>query len=315
MKRHEMWRQQYHNRRYMEYLNIEELQQRAKDIYLNILILTPEAKLGLVPLSDRGAYWGTLFTHILEEFKLRFGLYPAGFSNGFMKDVKIPDPTSPIALKAAEVVNCHNLQSGTYLTKFGKRCHIQDALKRGAIRISPASIYDDSSFNPAIKDKELELSIQMHPSTVDLTITDKKTMKPTSINPIGNIKITQKSLTNYYVYCMTSTLVPRLFLDFEKDEYDTCLIITKPKFFLNSLLGAFAKILPDWKGVGISVSYVDPLNTKESDLNVFYGKHFRYAYQKEYRIIWLPPNSAKKIDHIDIELGSLQQYCELISLP
>jgi hypothetical protein len=314
IKRSEMWRQQYRNHRYMEHLNIEELQQRAKGIYLNILVLTPEAKLGPVSLDDGGGYWMILFTHVLEEFKLRFGPYPAGFLDGFMKDVKIPDPTSPIALKAAEIVNRHNLQPGTYLAKFGKRCHIQAALERGAIRIFPASFYDNSSFNPAIRDKELQLSIQVHPSTIGLTITDKKTMKPTKIKPIGNIEITQKSLTDYYIYCMTSVLVPRLFLDFEKDGYDTCLIITKPRFFLNSLLNAFAKILPAWECAGIPVLYIDPLNAKEQDLNVFYSKHFRYTYQKEYRTIWLPPNHVKKLHYIDVKLDDLHKYCESISI-
>ncbi len=42
MKRHEMWRQQYRNKRYMQYLSDPELRQRAKEVALM-------TKLGLTP--------------------------------------------------------------------------------------------------------------------------------------------------------------------------------------------------------------------------------------------------------------------------
>lgn len=40
MKRQDVWIMEYHKRRYMAHLNREELEQRAKDIMLNQLVLT-----------------------------------------------------------------------------------------------------------------------------------------------------------------------------------------------------------------------------------------------------------------------------------
>jgi hypothetical protein len=45
------------------------------------------------------------------------------------------------------------------------------------------------------------------------------------------------------------------------------------------------------------------------------SKHFRYAYQQEYRCAWFPVQHQAELKHIDVELGSLQDYAELIALP
>ena len=295
----------------MQYLSDTELRQRAKDIYLNIFILTEDAKIGLLSLRDGAPYWAELFTHVLEEFNLRFGRYPTGFTNGFMKEVRIPDPRSPIAAKAAEVVTRRNLRSSNYLVKYGYSRHIRTALERGAIRISPASHYDDPSLNPAVRDHELKRSIQAHPSDITIRVLDRRTMQPKEVKPIGNVTITQDSRTDYYVYCLSRCFAPRLFLDF---EYDACLIINQPPRFLSRLLNQFAQVKPNWGGTSLPVTYVDPLNTKERDLNVFCCKHFCHAYQKEFRVIWLPPSPVGRLEHVDIQLGSLEDYCEIISI-
>ncbi|MCX5868369.1 MAG: hypothetical protein NT009_13000 [Proteobacteria bacterium] len=72
--------------------------------------------------------------------------------------------------------------------------------------------------------------------------------------------------------------------------------------------------LPDLSGIHKQVVYIDPLNTKSENIDVFVSKHFRYAYQKEYRITWLPTKVEKKLDHQDIVIGNLEILCELISL-
>lgn len=311
MKRDEFIRQQYHLRRYMEHLNNSELEQRAKDVKLNMLLLTEETKIGLLPVNAEGQYWMTLWTHVLEEFSLRFGPYPAGFNNNFMHDLKVPDPHDPLAAKAAEVVKTHNLTAGSYLTKYGEYQFLYPALKNGAIRISPATSYDDSSLNHAIRDKELELYIQPHPKEVKLQVFDSKTNLPKGeLKPLNNI-ITTKSQTNYYVYCLSSMFTPRLFLDFEADA---CLIILKPEEFIERSLVAFNKQFADWAGISKKVFYIDPLNVTLNDIDIFTCKHFRFAYQKEYRLIWLPPKPLMNLGFVDIGIGNLEESCFLISI-
>lgn len=73
MKRHEMWRGQYRSRRYIEHLTDDEVRQRAKDVFLNMLVITEEAKIGLPPINPESTCWMILWTHVLEEFVIRFG--------------------------------------------------------------------------------------------------------------------------------------------------------------------------------------------------------------------------------------------------
>ncbi len=85
MKRHEMWRMQYQARRYMEHQSVDDIGQRVRDVILNQMILTEESKIGLHPINEEGVYWMVMWTHLLEEFSIRYGPYPAGFDKGFIK--------------------------------------------------------------------------------------------------------------------------------------------------------------------------------------------------------------------------------------
>lgn len=312
MKRHEFWRMQYRRRRYLEHLSNEELEQRTKDVFCNLTVLSDKGQISFHPINEEGEYWMIMWTHLLEEFTLRHGPYPAGFSNGFIKDAQIVKPTYPEIPKAVEAIKGRDLRSGTFLVKYGKYQYLRPAFEKGLIRVAPASFYDDPSLNPAIKDNELELSVFAHPSDVEIQIIDENTGAPTSrVAPFGNVIYTLKSPTNYYVYCLSSIYAYRTFDDFEAD---CCLMITQPREFIRRLLRAFDKNLNGWRGFATAVTYVDPMNANPNNLDVFFSKHFRYSYQKEYRAIWLPPNTEDHLDPFMLELGSLKHLSELIPL-
>ncbi len=311
MKRHEMWRLQYRQRRYMEYLNDAELKQRARDIFLNVTTINNENKIIPVPLNEGGDEWIILFTHICEEFKIRFGPYPAGFTDGFIKETPIPNPESRISSRACEIFKKLNPQSGSFLVKFGKFCHMHNAIEKGSIRISPASYYSDPSLNPAIKDNELQISFEIHPSYLPPSFLKMMIAKFKNFPLNKNLSIIEQSNKDYYVYCLSSTIAPRLFLDFDADS---CLLILDRSRFLSLLRHEFAKICPDWKCYKTPIRYFDPMNPKKGDLNVFRTKHFRHTYQKEYRILWIPPRAVENLLPIDIKLGCLKGFCKLISL-
>ena len=168
MKRHEAIRLQYHADRYMQHLSAQELEQRAKDIHLNQLVLE-EKKIGLHPINQEGEYWMKVFAHLLEEFKIRYGRYPAGFENDFMKEVRIPDPRLDAANKACNIVKSLKIESGKYLFKFSKLRWLEQVYRKGEIRISPAASYNDPSLNSAIQDDELRFTIQSNSLGVNIT--------------------------------------------------------------------------------------------------------------------------------------------------
>ena len=72
--------------------------------------------------------------------------------------------------------------------------------------------------------------------------------------------------------------------------------------------------MQDWSGGCKRVVYIDPLNCPMVDIDVFSSKHFRYAYQREYRFIWLPPDPEQNLDHIFIDVPNIEEYCYLVNL-
>lgn len=304
MKRHELWRQQYRARRYLEHLNMEELAQRMRDLTCNMTILTNDGKLGPRPIEDGGSYWIELFTHGLEEY----GLRNEDFTPGLMEKTVLPKPTWPERPKSAEVIQGRKLEPDKYIVKYGK----SDYLKKGLLRISPASKYNDPSLNPTIRDDELKKSIYGLPSEVKLELLDKKTGMPKQrIEPIGNVKLTKESITDYFVYCVSCVYDLRLFDDFEAD---CCLIIHNPSEFTKRLNVAFFQRIPTRIAYQRKVNYIDPLNGKADDLDVYSSKHFRYAYQNEYRFIWIPLDTQKVLEPVDLEINGLTEVAELIRL-
>ncbi len=311
MKRHEVWRLQYRSRRYMEHLSDDEVRQRARDVFLNLLVITEEAKIGLPPINPESSYWMELWTHVLEEFALRFGPYPQGIEPAFISEAGIPLPSDPRMESAAAVVARRGLTQGTYLVKYGELTHLQQAYEFGRIRIAPASTYTDPSLNPAIRDRELEIDIQPPPPEIHLDVFDPKTgIRKGSVTPTRS-RITTASRTDYYVYCMSRLFTPRLFFDF---NYNACLLITRLQEFTDAIVSQFESRLPDFTGLVKAVHYIDPLNTTLGDMDVFFCKHFRFAYQREVRCVWLPLTLRTDLQPICLELGSLSSLAELISL-
>ena len=155
MVKHEFWRQQYRKDRYMEFLLSEEVEERTKDIFTNIMLLSNKGQISLHNMDGVGEYWMILFTHVLEEFQFRYGPYPNGFINGFLKSADIIKPTFPEPPKAKSAIESIGGLKPNQLYKFGKAIHLNEMFGKGKIRISPASFYNDASLNNAIRDDEL----------------------------------------------------------------------------------------------------------------------------------------------------------------
>lgn len=311
MRRHEAWRLQYRSRRYLEHLSADELHERARDMLAAYLELTRDGKIAPSTLTDGGVEWLVLLTHLFEEFVIRYGPYPRGFRDGFLKNAQIPDPRSPIAGPAARLVRNVAEPTGAYLVKYGKRQHLQPMLEHGRVRVAGAASYADPSLNPAMMDDELSLFIQPSPAEFRMDVVDGRTGEYKGrIIPLDN-RITRRSRSNFYVFCLSRRLAARLFVDFEADA---CLVIHEPTRFVNALMNEIEGLLSDWSGGAESVRYIDPTNATIHDLDVCSAKHFRFAYQREYRVIWLPPSPVDALPPLHIEIGDLSSYCSLHAL-
>ena len=306
MVRHEIWRQEYRKHRYMEYLSCEELVDRTKDILANMTTLTEKGQLGLHGLGTVGQYWMIIWTHLLEEFVLRYGPYPNGFTDGVLKDASIVNTTYPEPPCSKTSIDGIGGVKPNQLYKFGKYEHLIEMIKRGRIRIAPASYYSDPSLNKAIRDDELSIQVQKRADRIRI-----KNIEGEKIPAFGSVKYKLTSNTNYFVHCFSAGYTYREFDDFEANA---CVVISEPTTLFKKMMRAARKALPDYDGFASQIKYIDPLNCEPGCVDIFFAKHFKYSYQNEVRVIWLPKIPVEKIEPFFIEIGSMEKYAKLIRI-
>lgn len=309
--RHIIWRRQYDERRYARHLSQSELNRRIRDVMLNMLRVNNEAKIDLGEITDEGVAWMEKWTHVLEEMQLRHGPYPAGFTRDMLHSEPFPNFASDLASKAAKRLASLGLEKGMGLIKFGKRCRMKQLHEKGALRLQPASYFARKDHNGAVRDDELSLELALALSRDDVLKIVKNPKDVPADAPDQRVNIRLQSQTDFWLYCVTTSVEPRLFVDFQADA---CVIIRDEQQFTKGLAAAAAHSLPRAKMHQGPAVYVDPLLPKTAKLFVPFAKPFGYSYQQEHRFCWFPLAAAKELTPIDVELGSLQDFAELIIL-
>jgi len=295
----------------MRHLSQGELNRRIRDVFLNLLRLTPEAKIGLLEMNQENAVWLEKWTHVLEEMQLRFGPYPAGFIREIFHSEPLPNFASALAEKAAKKLSSFRIGKGDALLKFGKRVHMETLYEVGGLRLQPASFFGSKNLTGALQDDELSLPLSFALSREDvvkLVINPKDV--PTHI-PEQRVDVRFQSPGDYWLYCVTRSVEPRLFVDFGADA---CVIIRDRGAFQDRLVKSSRKQVGDATMREGPAEYIDPLLPRSANIFVPFCKHFGYSYQEEYRFCWFPSPPTGRLGHMDIHLGSLKDICELIVL-
>ena len=307
--RHEAWRLMYRSHRYCRHLTQVELNQRIRDVFLTLLSLTPEGKIGMLAMEPAGVRWMELWTHVLEEMTLRFGPYPAGFTREILHNEPFPDLAGSLAARASSALT-HVSKAGVAI-KFGKPEHMKAMYERGALRVQSASYYRQPDHNGAIRDDELalEISLALDREQIVRVVSNPQDVPEKNVDQRVDIKYESK--TDYWLYCLTTTVEPRLFVDFQAEA---CVVIKDPARFRDSLNRAMSPLVTSSLFRDGKVAYIDPLLPKTSIVDVPMSKHFRYAYQHEYRFAWLPAAPTWGLTHLDVEIGGMREYAELITV-
>lgn len=290
----------------MEFLSRADLETRAKDILLNMTTLTPAGQIGLHGVNKTGLGWMVKWTHLLEEFVLRYGPYPNGFTDGSMKDAPLVKPTYPETPASRKAIDSIGGIRDGHLYKFGKFEHLDSMFRKGEIQIASASYYSDPSLNKAIQDDELSFIVRRRSDNLII-----KNESGESISTFGDVQYELKSPTNYYVHCFASNYTYREYDDFEAD---TCIVIYEPRKLFQKMMKAVRTLKPNFKGFASQVTYLDPLTCNPDSVNVFFSKHFKYSYQNEVRTIWLPDKTISNLEPFFIRVGSMNQYAQIIRI-
>jgi hypothetical protein len=241
----------------------------------------------------------------MEEMKLRHGPYPAGFER-FLKDRELVTSLDREKWKFTGSLHMPPELTRPYVIKYGERQYLEPMLRHGRIRISPASKYNDASLNRAIRDDELRAELDVNDFGMSGT---GGALESLLFRFSKRRKITKQLNTNYYVYCMSRRFATRLAHDFGGD---CCVVIRDPGAFAERLETAFKAQFPSWHAQRAQVEYYDPLMVNVNEVQVLTWKHFRFAYQEEDRIAWVPPIATKILDAVDVEIGSIEDIASIV---
>jgi hypothetical protein len=297
------WHQEYQRNRYMKYLDVKSIEQRYADIVHNMVTFNEKEQIWSKPSNLKSHYWLQKFEDVLEECVLR--------GNGLKErfDQILQTELSKFSIPSDEFVKIRNrYDECSYLFKFGKLKYLKPTFEKDSLFVGSAS-HCTKLPNQAQQDFELERSVEYLPSSVKIEHFNQTSGEFSKIKPICNVTINVGSKTDYYMYCLTT------FFDFKLPydiHADCCLIIKKPERFLQDIFNSFDKKYKDWVGSDQLVTYFDPLNMLDNIVNPVAFKHFRYRYQKELRVIWLPPNEEKDLKPIFLQIDNLKDYCDLV---
>lgn len=306
------WYEEYRERRYLADVPDEAVMQRAREIISNISTLELNGKIGCVdPQSQSGFFLWRLFSHLLEESRLRTGTYQGLFIRYGLHETLLPKPTSPDLPASEAVLRVSQEQTKLRrLFKFGRKKWMRALLDQGAIRVAPASMYSDPSLGPAIADDEL--SYDLATAAFDDDILSLHPFQTRLVDVFGEPKVAHHRLsmkTNYYVWCASFGLRLRLFEDFDADSV---LVIHDVGEFSRRLIQAIRNPLDGWRFTPCAVHYFDPYHPSKQTRNVFACKHFKYLYQEEFRYVFLPSTPATKLEPIALSLGPLNDIAEVL---
>ncbi len=305
--RQKVWEEEYCTRRYLIDVSDEELNQRLRDVSLNLSRIDELGRLSIDTRPEHLDVWSKLITHVFMEYGMRTGI-----PQGVMNDSAIPYVTHPKPPNGFTILNGSKTPTSDYLVKLGQKEHMQDMFEKGSIRIAPASSYADPSLNSAIQDEELSFNSIALKSESKMTLIDKDGKPKQSLEPLGNITITHSAM-NYYVYCMTYKYDYRLLDDFGADAM---VLITNPKEFGRRFIKAVKEKYGDeYKYLWIPVYYADPFNIDKDLFSIYFAKHFRFSYQNEYRFLMIPKTEKDiQLDTFFIKIGKLDDVAKFYSL-
>ncbi len=255
-------------------------------------------------------FWHGRFVDLLEEYVLRFGPYPRGFEALSLAEIGFPDPRSARTRAAMSAVAARRFEDGKYLVKYGKRVHLQNMLLTGTVRITPASVLADKSFNDAIRDTELTTSRWLHKPQLGHIYPDLEVPEARALVINGSVIIDRTS-EDCWIFCLSASYDACLFDDFDADA---CVIIHDPIAFRDRLLWEAHRTLNARGHVFGAVTYVDPITQSATDIPIAMQKDARYSYQDEVRGAWLGQRGTTDLRVTYLKLGNLEDIAELICI-
>lgn len=301
---------EYPQNPYLSHVNRRQLSERWAAIARNIKVVD---KRGLQTATKMDV-WHRLFADIHVETHQRGYPFAQEYNLDWGTELKLyREWDDSLIKKAAGVLRGRTPPRG-FVVKYGKREHMRAMYKYGRVRIGSARNFKKSS-SDAIQDDELKFE---HQGVVMNDGAFVVMSQFTTLFPEERLEryatLTLESTSDFWLYCVSRSLAPELFSDF--DEADACVVFNWGKF-CPRLVRAVQGVASTSRPRAVDMDYRDPLGTVGGTdilIPVSDIKHFEYSYQNERRIVWKPRVAAELLEPLDVEVGSMRDYATLVEL-
>jgi hypothetical protein len=197
-----------------------------------------------------------------------------------------------------------------YVVKYGRKEFLEPMLREGAIRICPASFYQDPSLISSIQDDEIR-------RTFFIPTFRERLAGQTSIEFQGHqIKFDNDDIVlplvcpDYFLFSLSDKIYYRLPTDFDADS---ALVILDPELFLQRVIGQFLAQNQNWKHLYGPAVYYDPYRDYRKVRVPEMSKHFGYAYQREVRIAFRSKQPIRTgLAPQFLKIGPLTDFAQLV---
>ena len=327
MPRFMWWEKEYIENPYMRALPMKDLNQRLFDIIVNSNEISQGGKLG-IHVASNGVEWMRYFQHITTEATARELPYPLFLDKRYVprwnKDAFTLSVKGGYSSRAYKALAKWAGEKGSkfYVVKYGERRFMDGFLKNGDILVSPSRSFDDEAYNQALRDDENSMSV-FGARTSDGSVIPAHDLPNWWGDRYSMIDFTSSIDRDYMLYCMGRTLSPTLFAHFG-DGYDACILIHDMDEFVKRMEEHTKAYFPpqDFVHAHGFVTYIDPLGAIQptpdvpegSTVTIPFLKHFRHAYQDEFRFVWIPKEPTRDFEKVCVSIGSLEDIAEIIRI-
>jgi hypothetical protein len=289
----EFWEFQYEIYRYLGRVSDDELIERYRSLLRNMKSLVGPDR-HLIPIQSflSSWYWYRKEHQTRLEFAMRDKPLPVSPPDGSFDATPVDAPARPRSPNAGDV-----------LFRYGKRTYMEAMVLQGHARIGPASFYQSLELGAARADEERAKHSFMPGQYTKVTTQDGR-----PIPVIGDIRQTV-SAPNYYALSLSCDWDLSLYSAFDADA---CVVIRKPEELAHRLEVAAKEQLENWYFHHNPIEYFDPYEmAKNHYFDAAMCKDFRFAYQREYRFIWMNLEGQEASGFRHLNLGPLDNIAEV----
>lgn len=310
IERHQSWRLEYYENPYLLLVSDEELQQRFIDLHANVVELNEDGKIVPHPMISHldDLIWRN-WTQAVEAFNSRGGLQGdlIGKANTEIgKYFRDGEPPGVAMFKGMpRVLKDH-------IVKFSERKHLEPMLRFGRIRLLPASGYRNGNLLKSMVDLELERLLRVPAIRAALSGQNTVSIRGKMLPIEGGAVSLRIMATDYHLFSTCREMDRRMPTDFRADG---ALVIKDAKRFTDQFRNAYKKTFGQSDVLGGEVNYFDPFRPPKNMRQPEFFKHFAFSYQKEHRIVARPFLASISPEPIFLEIGSLEEYCEIVPSP